>query len=595
MSVTLQRTPQAHKLTETPLTATVTNAAGDATFTTSFPHSIAGGGEWIYIESPIESYNGFVWAVPQSTTVFKIQDPVNYIPFKQALNVTYYRVTLNHGWMCAHLPIAYQLGNDKFPLNSVDTSRTVSSYTDDNGFVNLNLSGSLGTFEALDYIQIIGSTSLDGVYQITSKTSSSDITINLDYDSGHSFSGAEVILYYKNYKILIDVYAGLPVGHYWEDERPYELVTTLAITPDDNNQVVFSINEILKGYLKIRNNLTLDTLPNNIDFWTAFYIEYAESYDVSDGTSITRYISTKTQDDFEGYAVNAELPFKNLYSGWMSEYVYDNTYKAKWLTLFERPIAVAGQYFDISFIKNVEGPLILNLNKNLGGVEITTEEVNFADTGIGVYRIPITADDSYDEYCVSMDVAAHSEEQEVTEEEEFDLSTWLNNSGDPGQAWTTGIPSPVVNIVSGSAKKLYAPYATTNGQVYTYNYEFTVANSDVGTKTIQLLFLDGSFLATGFSYIDVPGDGTYSGSVNITPSGDGIYIAINADSIGLQWDVTAVSVSTTTTYTETVEVPRTQITEEICIDIIGECEDTYITESNDNIRLTEDGDYRILE
>ena len=41
-------------------------------------------------------------------------------------------------------------------------------------------------------------------------------------------------------------------------------------------------------------------------------------------------------------------------------------------------------------------------------------------------------------------------------------------------------------------------------------------------------------------------------------------------------------------------VPAQLITERICIDVIEECDTTFIQEPDD-IRLTEDGDFRILE
>jgi hypothetical protein len=40
-------------------------------------------------------------------------------------------------------------------------------------------------------------------------------------------------------------------------------------------------------------------------------------------------------------------------------------------------------------------------------------------------------------------------------------------------------------------------------------------------------------------------------------------------------------------------VPAQTITETICIKILEECDDTFI--SDEDIRLTEDGDFRILE
>lgn len=319
--------------------AHVSNSSGDALFTTTSGHSLVDG-DVVYVKCLIENYNGFWYVDQQSATTFKIKQnsASDAVLFIQSASVTFF-VCDPVDWSCVHLPIIYELESDLFPTNNVDTARTVSSYTNDSGLVNLNLSGSLGTFEELSFIKIsgAGTDSGNGIFQVLDKISASDITIDLAYDS-YDFSTASVILYYNNYHISVEVYTGIDSDHAYADQKPYELAATLKFIPDSSNRIRFSINEILKGYIKIKNNLTLGTLPNNIDAWCNYYIKYYESYDESNGyTIVTTQGDTKT-DSFNGFASNSMLIFKNIYSGHLSEYVMKFGISGKFLTLFAIPV-----------------------------------------------------------------------------------------------------------------------------------------------------------------------------------------------------------------------------------------------------------------
>jgi len=282
------------------------------------PHGLITG-DHVYIDSLIDSYNGFKQVVVYDGNSFFIRDGEGFdgnIPFKQEVELTYYKVTLSHGWQCVHLPIVYELETDLYPVNSVDTIFTGLTPYGGGAYINFTIPTGHGLV-VLDYVLFKESISdVGAAYQVISITNlgANDlIVINKD-NSGGLYSAQKIR---NNYHIDVNVYAGLPSGHYWEDEKPYELAATLKFIPDSNNRIKFSISEILKGYIQTRNNLTLDTLPNNLDFFIAFYIEYAEGYDVSDGSEITAFVDEFTDDseEFEGYAVNAMLPFKNLYSG----------------------------------------------------------------------------------------------------------------------------------------------------------------------------------------------------------------------------------------------------------------------------------------
>ena len=135
---------------------------------------------------------------------------------------------------------------------------------------------------------------------------------------------------------------------------------------------------------------TRGTLPNNLDAWTGFFIQYGEEYDDSDGVTLSRSTVSYTSDlaVFEGYAVNSKLPFKNVYSGSMSEYVSQDS-NQKFLTLFERPVIFSGHYFDLSFINNslydnfLNPPLSEFINQGASGAVWTTGSTPSVSPGDG--------------------------------------------------------------------------------------------------------------------------------------------------------------------------------------------------------------------
>lgn len=311
-------------------------------------------GNYIYIKSNVENYNGF-WRIDvrNANEFLLIDNP--YVAWIVDADITYYPQIITHGWSCAHLPIVYELSNTRYPTNTVDTARTITSISNDNGYANLNLSGSLGTFEDLAFVKISNAPNSDfnGVYQIIDKLATNDVTINALFESvtASGLVGSSIQLYYSSYNIVVRVYAGLNASHEWADQKPYELAATLELIPDEDNRVKFSINDILKAYVQTKNNLLLPSLPLNTDAFTQFYIEVAEQYDTSNGYTITTFEGpfASDQSTFEGYAANSMLAFKNIHSGYLSEYVMINN-TAKFLTLFSTLVLFEGCYQDVSFI-----------------------------------------------------------------------------------------------------------------------------------------------------------------------------------------------------------------------------------------------------
>jgi len=357
----------------------ITSSNGDAIVSLNTNHNLITG-DTVYIVSPVDTYNGFKYIEALSATQFYIKnspngDRISYIKTVVGPDFYFWEALDSpatpgvHGWNCVHLPIKYEISNTLWPLNTEDTIRTISTASNSNGYTALTLSGDIkntGSAAALEFIKITNSggggafPAYDGVYQITAYTNDTTFSISLAYDNtvDLSITGASIQYYYNNYHLKVRIHGGLIGYHFYAAQKPDAILATIDLTPDSDGLCVFSVNEILKTKVSTKNNLLLGTLPNNIDSLTNYYIEVAEVYDDSDGVTLSVLTPTYTSDlgNINGFAVNAKLPFKNVHSGSLSEYVgtdSDPTPAAsnrKFLTLFNSPTIFSGKYFDISFI-----------------------------------------------------------------------------------------------------------------------------------------------------------------------------------------------------------------------------------------------------
>lgn len=231
-------------------------------------------------------------------------------------------LTLNSaptGFNCVHLPIVYEYSSNLFPTNSVDTVRTVSSFSNDNGYCRLTLSGDIkttGSANELEFVKVVVD-GVEDVYQIYNYYSDTDITIDLGYDAGFVFGNVQY--YYSNYHGRFKIYAGLRTGHTYNSSKPTRLITEVRAVPDSSGVIKLNINEILKSDIGI---LTEGANENDITQFTEFYVDFAESYDQSlDGYTLISYVGSYT-DDSANYAIatNSKLPFKNGNGGEMTIY-----------------------------------------------------------------------------------------------------------------------------------------------------------------------------------------------------------------------------------------------------------------------------------
>lgn len=597
--ITVIKTPLGHKLSDNILSGTVTNSSGDALVTTSVSHGLSDG-DHIYIDSNIGSYNGFRYVDSVSYNTFKIKESEDgaYIAYKQSVDISYQVSVVQHGVQCVHLPIVYEMESSLFPNNQEEEAyvpNVVASFHDYVGYTRIVLTGELTDPVKLSKIELVGFGPLSGVYQILQVLNGSEVVIDLDYDAGNSFSGYTVVKYYDNYAINVNIYGGLISGHPWEDEKPVELLATLKLIPDDNNRVLFSINDYLRSQINTINDLTIDTFPNNIHFMTEFYIGYFESYDVSDGEDISTYQANETIDSFVGQAVNAKNEFKNIYSGHLSEYVSDEDSPAQWLTDFENPIAIVGYFFDASFFNPYNSDLTVNIFKRSG--EAVVQETQTIDNpGVGIIRLEIEPESGYDEYCVEVSTPGTpgSTESIVLP----DLAEWESaNISGALEDWVEGA-TPQVTLPYGggifhdsTSEFIYVDYPFVEGTEYTIVIDFSmIPPPGPGTQPSlsgSVFILDGSFneIATGNSS-NTLSSVTFTAGSNTTRIGFKVFRALGTRTGDASASIQSVSGSQTIE-----EIPAQQITEQLCITVLEECDSTLIGD----LRELEGGEFRLLE
>ena len=598
--VTVVKKPQGHKIIAQAIAATIIDGVGDAVI--SFPYHGLSTGDYVYIDSDIDEYNGFWYVTVIDTQGFKISEHANadFVEFYQEIDVDYYQ-TQSHDWSSVFLPIIYKCINDRWPVNQVDTAQTISSFSDDNGFTQLTLSGDIkssgGGINALEFVKITGAASgINGVWQIVEITSSSDIVINLPYDASNSFTSASIQYYYNNYQVKVKVFAGLNALHPWQAKKPYEEMAELSLTPDENNEVMFSVSDYIKSKVTIKNNLTLFSLPLNLDAFTGFYIQTAESFDDSDNYSLTTTESAFQTDTFEGYAIAGKLPFKNVYAGDYSDYVLTSGSPALWLTNMDRLLAVEDKYFDVSFIKNIRGAFWIIIDKYVSDYLTQTEVIPYEDQGIGVYRIPITPNSTYDSFCIRAHTPGVPSSSGPPNTTLDTLEDWTSVS----IVWSTGsAPTSSVNGNGGVSGYLAGEIITAAG----FNYEFTteleigVTGSSDPISEITWALLDGSFNEIDtvvFNYITA---GVKTETFTLTSTSAAQYLGVKIT------NNTPFDTKNYTVNDAVYNVPATpddsiaaqDMTEEICIDILESCEVQAGFSPDEDRRLLEDGDYRLLE
>jgi hypothetical protein len=587
--------PEGHKIIDQAIAAVISGYSNDALVT--FPSHGLSTGDFVYITSDIDEYNGFWYVTIVNGNTFKISEyeGADFVEYYQDADIEYYQ-TQSHVWNSIFLPIVYKVSNTKWPLNTTNATGLILLNSDDNGFTEITLAAPLsGLFAPLQFVKISGGLdTANGVWQVTEIINNVQFVIDLPFENSGSLIAKSVQIYYNSYQTKVRVYAGLDVTHPWSEKKPYELVGELSLTPDENNITTFSISDYLKGKIQIKNNTLLYSLPLNLDAFTGFYIETAESFDSSDNYTIFTDESDFEADDFEGYAIAGKLPFKNTYSGDYSDYVATDGNPALWLSTLGRLLAVSDRFFDLSFINPVDADFQIILKKYFTADYYITETVDYESQGIGVYRIGIIPDSQYIKYCLQ--ATTNGSPTPPSPPTLQALASWTNGPG--SLPWSLGAnPATSVNGNGGLTNYIVGTFAGADGVDHKFTIDIDLTPGSMNF-TVRAALLDGSYnVLDSIDFIYTTSGNKIETDFVLNPSTDSVYFGItcinNTVVSTKSIDINSASFNGFVSGGGSGVDPMT-LTDEICFDVIDDCE---VTEGfiPDDIRLTEDGDYRILE
>jgi hypothetical protein len=307
------------------------------------------------------------------------------------------------------LPVRYKIQSDIYPNNTVDTVYAITSAASFFGDTVFTTSASHGYVKG-DYVTISDSTieAYNGIHKITNVVSVTSFSINV------LFSGtatANVIKYYNLYNVVLNVYGGLPDYHVLSSDSPMQLVGSVSISPNELNIADLDITSIVKTFIRTDNDVFTGYAPLDYNSFTSFYIEYAESYQVSNGVSLSTYTSAFLPDTIAGCSLDVELfnnpDFTSGLTGWSQDNVGESWIVGAGDTL-EANISTSYKTKDLFQNINLERGITYQISLNISTPNNTYFYIEGESSATGIGKIirgditssivfDFTADINYDE------------------------------------------------------------------------------------------------------------------------------------------------------------------------------------------------------
>jgi len=199
-------------------------------------------------------------------------------------------------WSAAFLPLVYKISNTKFPTNTEDAVDTYTAVTNNNGFAKFDLAGTAYQTYIRGEKVLIEGTVYSGVYEVIA-IQGDQLTLNVAFSETDTGTANK---YYDNYATLVRLYAGVPAYHPYAAQDPMTLIGTFSIAPNPSNIAVIDVADLVRQKISKDNDLSASGRPNDLDAWTCFYIEYAETYDTYTGGIPETVITNFTVDNLQG-------------------------------------------------------------------------------------------------------------------------------------------------------------------------------------------------------------------------------------------------------------------------------------------------------
>jgi hypothetical protein len=199
-------------------------------------------------------------------------------------------------WSAAFLPLVYKISNTKFPLNTEDAVDAYTAVTNNNGFAKFDLAGTAyQTYIRGEKVTVTG-TVYSGVYEVIA-IQGDQLTLNVAFSETDTGTANK---YYDNYATLVRLYAGVPPYHPYAAQDTMTLIGTFSIAPNPSNIAVIDVADLVRQKISKDNDLSASGRPNDLDAWTCFYIEFAETYDTGAGGIPETVITNFTVDNLQG-------------------------------------------------------------------------------------------------------------------------------------------------------------------------------------------------------------------------------------------------------------------------------------------------------
>ena len=234
--------------------------------------------------------------------------------------------TLSNGflskWNSSELPLRYEFDNNLYPINTFDSSETITNVIYNSGKQGTVVTLSSNSYVNAEFVTINGTGIEDldgGNFQIKDVDG---LDIVLDVRVNETSSTGTTLKYYRNYLGLAKVFVGAREGHPYntDDSKPLIEVGTIEIdfTDDGVNNIGYAD---VKSFIKPDVNADFDYTDENRHLgWTSFHLQLAESYDKVEGSEIVNYTSDFEDDEydncvpFDGYEDDS---FDNGLTDWL--------------------------------------------------------------------------------------------------------------------------------------------------------------------------------------------------------------------------------------------------------------------------------------
>jgi len=291
-------------------------------------------------------------------------------------------------WNCTNLPIQYKLNSDLYPVNSVDPISFTASFTNNDGFLQVELVTPLTNVLEGEYVQMTNASidEYNNIWRVKEVIDTQNFVLYVAYNS--TLALGELQKHYINYFSEVKVFGGLPSWHVDYASNPIIEVGTLRVIPNVDNDIIASFSGIIKADITFNNQLSEGI---ELSSFTGFYIQWREGYDENVNGVIETVYTAWEIDEVAGcgneLVTNGD--FATDLSGWTQTGVGDTFVWDTGVAKVNLDTDSKSQYLyqAVELVANVEYLIQSNITKSGGGLTyriLGSNDLSTFDTLISV-------------------------------------------------------------------------------------------------------------------------------------------------------------------------------------------------------------------